>query len=230
MDRRAFLAAGGALALGACAAPRLGEYEPTVVEAPQWRAGDSWTFRRIDGYNGLPRDVLTRTVSAVSPAGIRFVTVDQNGATRDDALFEAPGVQVSGLLSEDGPIAGLFEPRLVLYDFPLYSGKAWRQGLYRIYGSGFRSYLSHTSRAEGWEGIAVGARTYRAILIHRTFNFGPRDSFTPRPLYHDETEWYVPELRGTASLRTNEWLQAPPGGFSWPGYRFVYSLESFRLA
>jgi hypothetical protein len=129
MDRRAFLAAGGALALGACAAPRLGEYEPTVVEAPQWRAGDSWTFRRIDGYNGLPRDVLTRTVSAVSPSGIRFITVDQNGATRDDTLFEAPGVQVSGLLSEDGPIAGLFEPRLVLYDFPLHSGKEWRQGL-----------------------------------------------------------------------------------------------------
>ena len=120
MNRRAFLAAGGALALGACAAPRLGEYEPTVVEAPQWRAGDSWTFRRIDGYNGL-------------------------------------------------------------------------------------------------------------ILIRRTFNFGARDPFTRRPLVHDETEWYVPELRGTASLRTDEWLQAPPGGFSWPGYRFVYTLDSFRL-
>lgn len=230
MDRRAFLSAGGALALAACAAPRRGDYEGTLVEAPQWRAGDSWTFRRIDGYNGLPRNVLTRTVSAVSPGGIRFVTVDENGATHDDALFEAPGVEVSGVLSEDGPIAGMFEPRLVVYDFPLYSGKEWRQGLYRIYGSGFRSYLSHSSRAEGWEDVAMAGRTYRALLIRRMFNLGPRDSFTPyRPLYREETEWYVPELRGPASLRSNEWYAAPPGRFTWPGYRFVCTLESFRL-
>lgn len=230
MDRRRFLSAGGALALAACAGPRLGSYESTVVEAPQWRAGDSWTFRRTDGYNGLPRHVLTRTVSAAGPGGIRFVTVDETGATHDDALFESPGVQVSGLLSEDGPIAGLFEPRLVVYDFPLHSGKAWRQGLYRIYGSGFRAWLSHESRAEGWEDIAVGARTYRALLIRRFFNLGARDSFTRRPLYREELEWYVPELRGPASLRTNEWFPAPPGAFfSWPGDRFVYALESFRL-
>src|SRR3954469_16885499 len=177
MDRRGFFSATGALALAACAAPQRGDYEATVVEAPQWRAGDSWTFRRIDGYNGVPRHVLTRTVSAVSPAGIRFVTVDENGAAHDDAVFEAPGVQVSGLLSEDGPIAGLFEPRLLVYDFPLYSGKAWRQGLYRIYGSGFRAYLSHQSRAEGWEDISIGARTYRALVIRRFFNLGARDSF-----------------------------------------------------
>jgi hypothetical protein len=231
MDRRAFLSAGGALALAACAAPLRGDYEGTVVEAPQWRAGDSWTFRRIDGYNGLPRHVLTRTVSAVSPSGVRFVTVDEDGATHDDALFDAPGVQASGVLSEDGPIAGMFEPRLVVYDFPLHSGKDWRQGLYRIYGSGFRSYLSHRSRAEGWEDVAVGGRTYRALIISRFFNLGPRDSFTPyRPLYREETEWYVPELRGPVGLRTNEWYPAPPGHmFSWPGDRFVYTLESFRL-
>ena len=69
-----------------------------------------------------------------------------------------------GGLSEDGPIAGLFEPRLVIYDFPLHSGKEWRQGLYRIYGSGFRSYLSHTSRAEGWE---EGERRYRQAVHQR---------------------------------------------------------------
>lgn len=230
MDRRAFLSAGGALALAACATPPRGDYEATVVEAPQWRAGDSWTFRRVDGYNGLPRNVLTRTVSAVSPSGIRFVTMNENGAVRDDALFEAPGVQVSGVLSEDGPIAGLFEPRLVVYDFPLHSGKEWRQSVTRVYGSGFRSYLGHASRAEGWEDVEAGGRTYRALVIRRLFNLGPRDSFTPyRPLYHEETEWYVPELRGTASLRTNEWYEAPPGSFNWPGYRFVYTLESFRL-
>jgi len=231
MDRRRFLSAGGALALAACAGPRLGEYEPTTVEAPQRRAGDSWTFRRIDGYNGLPRNVLTRTVSAASPSGFRVVTVDENGATRDDALFEAPGVQVSGLLSEDGPIAGLFEPRLIVYDFPLYSGKAWRQGLYRIYGSGFRAYLSHSSRVEGWQDIPAGGRTYRALAIRRLFNFGPRNEFTPQwPLYRSETEWYVPELRGPASLQSDEWLQAPPGRINWPGNRFVSTLESFRLA
>ena len=201
-----------------------------MVEAPQWRLGDSWTFRRIDGYNGLPRNVLTRTVSAISPSGIRFVTADENGAVHDDALFDAPGVQVSGTLSEDGPIAGLFEPRLVTYDFPLHSGKEWGQHLYRIYGSGFRTFMTASSRAEGWEDVSAGNRTYRALVIHRQYNLGPRDSFTPdRPLQREEFEWYAPELRGPVSMRTYEWYAAPPGRRIWPGYRFDYALESFRL-
>jgi hypothetical protein len=231
MDRRAFLSAGGALALVACARP-LGDFEDTSVAAPQWHERDSWTFRREDGYNRRPRGVLTRTVVAVNPSGShRVVTTDENGVVRDDALFDAPGVQVSGVLSEDGPVGGLFEPRLIVYDFPLQSGKDWRQSLFRSSGSGMRIFMTVSSRVEGWEQVSAGDHSYRAIIVRRQLNMGARDhTTTSRPLLREEIEWYVPELRGPARLRTNEWYTSVTGRDTWPGFRFVYTLESFRLA
>ena len=46
MKRRTFLAAGGAILASACATPPRGGFDATEVPAPQWRVGDSWTFRR----------------------------------------------------------------------------------------------------------------------------------------------------------------------------------------
>jgi hypothetical protein len=93
VDRRTFLSAGGALLLGACAVPTRGVFDATAVGAPEWRVGDTWTFRRVDGYNGLPRNILTRKVQSIGPEGIRFLTLDENGRLHDDALFRAPGLE-----------------------------------------------------------------------------------------------------------------------------------------
>lgn len=229
MDRRTFLAAGGALALGACATPPRGVFESTAVPAPQWRAGDSWTFRRTDGYNGLERGVLTRTVEAADPTRIRFVTRDEHGRVLDDALFEAPGVEVSGTLSENGPVAGTFTPRLIQYDFPLASGKQWRQDFTRTDANGYRIGATASTHVEGWEDVGARDKTRRALVIHRSFMLGPKNPFT-RPLNREEVEWYAPDLRGPARLRVYEWYTPPPGGFTYRGDYFLYALESFRLA
>lgn len=229
MDRRTFLTAGGALALAACAAPPRGAIDSTQVSAPQWRAGDSWTHRRSDGYNGLPRGVLTRTVEAVDARSMRFVTRDEHGRLLGDALFESPGVQVSGTLSENGPVVGTFTPRLLQYAFPLASGKQWRQEFIRTDANGFRTYASASTRIEGWEDVGAKGKTYRALVIHRTFMLGKKDAFTD-PLNREEIEWYAPELRGPARLRVYEWYTTTPGHFTHRGDYFLYALESFRVA
>lgn len=229
MDRRTFLTAGGALALAACATPPRGAFESTEVPAPQWRAGDSWTFRRSDGYNGLPRGVLTRAVEAVDGRSMRFVTRDEHGRLLDDALFESPGVEVSGTLSENGPVVGTFTPRLIQYGFPLASGKQWRQEFIRTDANGFRTHASASTRIEGWEEVGTKDKIYRTLLIRRTFKLGPKDAFT-RPLNREELEWYAPELRGPARLNVYEWYTSPPGHFTERGDYFLYALESFRLA
>jgi len=229
MDRRNFLAAGGALALSACATPPRGAFESTQVAVPRWRAGDSWTFRRTDGYNGLPRGVLTRTVAAADASRIRFVTRDEHGRVLDDALFEAPGIEVSGTLSEAGPITGTFTPRFVQYDFPLASGKQWRQEFVRTDDNGFRIRVIASTQVEGWEDAGSRDKTFRALVIRRSFMLGPKDPFTD-PLSREEIEWYAPELRGPARLRVYEWYAPPPGGLTGRGDFFLYALESFRLA
>lgn len=229
MKRRTFLAAGSALLLSACATPPRGGFEATEVPAPRWRVGDSWTFRRTDGFNGLPRGVLTRTVESVDPNGIRFVTRTETGNVLDEALFESPGIELSGTLSEDGPVTGAFAPPLRMYDFPLASGKQWRQSLIRTDANEFRIAMTASIRVEGWEEVRAGDRSYRALVIRRNLFLGPKDPFHG-DLHREEVEWYVPELRGAARMQVTEFIAARRMLRWYPGDRFLYALEIFRLA
>lgn len=235
MKRRTFLAAGGALLVSACATPPRGGFDATEVPAPQWRVGDSWTFRRTDGYNGVPRGVLTRTVESVDQNGIRFVTTNEAGSVLDEALFESPGIEISGTLSEDGPVKGVFTPPLRMVDYPLASGKQWRQSLVRTDANGFRTAMTASVRIEGWEEARAGDKRYRALVIRRNFILGPTNSFigtsTYGNLHREEVEWYVPELRGAARMQVTEFIATPRMRHAWvPGDRFLYALETFRLA
>jgi len=226
-DRRAFLAAGGALALSACATAPLGSAEATEVPAPVWRTGDNWTLRRTDAYNGLERGVVTRTVESATEKGMRVVTRQASGVVVDDALFESPGVQISGTLDEEATASGTFAPRLRLFDFPLASGKRWEQRMTRTDSNQSRYYLEAATQVEGWEEVRVGERAYRAIIVRRTLRLGPRP-VRYGYLHREELDWYVPELRGVARLRIYEWLVH--NMYIEAGYRLNVQLESFRLA
>ncbi len=230
MKRRSFLTAASALGLLACATPPRGSFDATQVPAPNWRLGDSWTFRRTDGYNRVPRGMLTRSVDSIDGNGIRIVTRHDAGPVLDDAMFASPGIELSGTLSENGPVTGVFTPHLRMYDFPLYSGKAWQQSLVRTDANGFRTSMTVSVRVEGWEEAHAGGKTYRALVIRRDFMLGPRDPFSG-PLHREELEWYVPELRGPTHMRTVEYLRKWGRRFTWiPSDRFVYELEAFHLA
>ena len=235
MKRRTFLTAGSALLLSACATPPRGGFDATAVPAPQWREGDSWTFRRTDGYNSVPRGVLTRSVESVDRNGIRFVTTNEAGSVLDEALFESPGIEISGTLSEDGPVKGAFTPPLRIYDYPLVSGKQWRQSLVRTDANGYRTPMTASVRVEGWEEARAGDKRFRALVIRRNFILGPRNSFIGISdygnLHREEVEWYVPELRGAARMQVTEFIATGRTRHAWvPGDRFLYALEVFRLA
>lgn len=236
MKRRTFLAFGGSLALIGCAGrsvPR-GVYEPTEVEAPAYRAGDRWTYRRTDGYNGLPRGILTRRVSAVTEGGYVIELRDEEGRLIDEAHFTREGLQQAGTFSEDGPMIGRCEPAYRKYDFPLASGKRWQQAFYlhRSDPGGLRNYVSMSAAVEGWEEVTVGERSYRALVIRRALNLGQK-SFWESTLYRYETEWYAPALRSFVRLETREefYRQRQRGlGALENGDRFIYELLSFEPA
>lgn len=235
MKRRTFLLSAGALALAGCAVrPKpLGVYDITEVEAPVYRVGDRWTYRRTDGYNGLPRGILTRAVTAVGDDGISIQTKDEHGRLIDDAQFVEPGLQLAGTFSEDGPITGRCNPPYRKYDFPLVSGKRWQQSFYlqRTDPWGVRNYVTASLYAEGWEDIEIAGKPYRAIIVRRSLNLGEK-SFFEGTMYRYETEWYAPALRGFVRMETREEYyrqRAQVMGGSENGDRFIYELQSFEL-
>jgi hypothetical protein len=219
-DRRKFLSASGALALSACTTTPIGSAEATEVSAPRWNIGDSWTYRRVDAYNGLDRGVITRAVESATEKGLRVVTRQASGAISEDALFESPGIQISGILREDGYTVGTFAPRLRLLDFPLVSGKRWEQKMTNTDSNQSRYHFAASSQVEGWEEVRLGERAHRAIIVRRTLRFGR--------LRREELEWYVPELGAGARLRIFEWWVSAV--HTWPGYRLNVQLESFKRA
>ena len=224
-DRRQFLATSGALLLSACATTPLGKPDTTEVAAPKWSVGDSWTYRRIDAYNGLDRGTVARTVESVSGKGIRVVARHAHGAVSEDALFASPGIQMSGALSEDRVFVGGYAPSLRLHDFPLVSGKRWEQQLICTDSNQSRHHFAASTQVEGWEDLPLAGRTYRAIIVRRTLHLDTRLLYRAS-LHREELEWYVPEIGAGARLRIFEWLV-----FSFhtaPGYRLNVQLESFK--
>ncbi|HKO88373.1 MAG TPA: hypothetical protein VJU83_07625 [Burkholderiales bacterium] len=234
MNRRTFLGAAGAAFLVGCAPSKpLGVYETTEVGAPAWKTGQSWTYRRTDGFNNLPRGILTRSVTRAEPGRIELVTVNEHNAVLDHAVFTEPGIQVAGTLSEEGPVIGRIDPRWRRYDFPLVAGKRWSDNFYlhRTDNQGTRNYVQVTTRVEGWEEINVAGRPYRALILRRSWNLGPR-SFFDGTLYREETEWYVPNLGATGRWETTEEYfrgRTPFGATMANGDRFLYVLESTTL-
>jgi hypothetical protein len=235
MKRREFLIAGSGVLLSACAPSKpLGVYETTEVPAPKFRAGQEWVHRRTDGFNQLPRGVLTRRVEEANADRIRMVTTDENGRILDDAVFSSPGVQHSGTLSEEGPIIGRIQTAWRRYDFPLVAGKRWQDRFYidRTDGQGGRNFVQLSTWVEGWEEVELDGRMHRALIIRRDWNLDRR-SFWQGTLYRRETEWYAPAIAAPVRWVTREeYIEAYRVSlFSSlaQGDWFIYRLESFKL-
>ena len=225
---------GAVLAAGCAPAKPLGVYDSTEIGAPAWKVGQNWRFKRTDSYTNLPRGTLTRSVTAAEAGRIRIETINENGVLLDDAIFTEPGIQVAGTLSEEGPIIGRIDTRWRRYDFPLVSGKRWSDNFYidRTDNQGTRNYVQLTTRVEGWEDVDVAGRPYRAVILRRNWNLGPR-SFFNGLLYRDEIEWYVPRLGAPARWKTYEEYYERRHAIMGPmlkGDSFLYVLESSNVA
>lgn len=233
MDRRTFLYASSALVLSGCATKPRGVYEITEVPAPVRRVGQQWVYKRTDGYNGLPRGTLTRKVQSIDSSGMLITIRDERGRALDDAMFNAPGIQLSGTLTEDGPMTGRFSSPWRRYDFPLVANKRWADNFYlqRTDLGGTRNYINVSTRAEGWESVEAAGKTWKALVLSRFFNLGQKD-FWSGNMSRSEVEWYAPEVQGPVRLIVTEEYFTRPGqvvGIPDNGNRFNYVLESFSL-
>jgi hypothetical protein len=209
-------------ALFGAAAPAIAQ-----VAAPALRAGDTWTYQAINNYNRLPIGTWTREVVAAGPT-IR-VESRADGRVPSEAVFTAPGVLESGVLSDTA--RGSMQPALQLMPFPLAEGQSWSQKVVRT-DPVTRQPREMLLRGwvKGWETVKVPAGEFKALKVERTIFLGDYTEFVGRT-ERTETEWYVPELRGPAKVVVFEEFCERRYSCGWvyqPGVRETYVLTAFK--
>jgi hypothetical protein len=177
------------------------------VAAPAYRAGDSWTYREINGYNNLERATIVREVKQAN-GGLRVVTATGDGKLVDESAFSDAGTLTDGMLNDraHGPL----QPSLSLRPFPLSEGQRWSQTVNRtdaVWKD--QRAVRVDGRVYGWETVRVPAGEFKALRIERVMYLGDQDSFRNQTHRH-EIEWYSPDLRMPVKLQVRERFRPYP--------------------
>lgn len=215
----------GLLAAALVAAPAFA----ADVAAPALSAGDTWTYRHIDGYNKLNVGTLSSAVQVSGARDIRLVTRSDNGTTGFESIYAGPGLLASGMLSERA--VGAMNPPLKLTPYPLREGEEWTQKVVRDdVMSREKRVTALRGKVIGWQTVKVPAGEFRALLIERAFELGDYDPFRG-PTLRYEKEWYAPDVKGTVKLEVfEEYFEHRYSRMGIPaaGTRAIYELVSFK--
>lgn len=215
----------GTLAAIAMACPVLAQ-----SPAPAFKAGESWTYNEINGYNNEQRATIVREI--VSAEGtVRITTRTGEGKPLDDAVWSAPGDLAAGAVNDRA--RGRFEPPLQMRPFPLTEGQRWTQRVTRaddLWKE--RRQTRIDGRALGWETVRVPMGEFRALKIRRVIHVGDQDPFRSEST-REEIEWYVPELKMPVKLTVREFYRDDPYDLMrsiLPGDWYHWELTSAKVA
>src|SRR5688572_26132080 len=97
--------------------------ERTLMEAPQWRLGEWWTYTMTDGFTGGTYE-FTRVVAGEDrAAGNYLVGFPVDAFSNDVMLFHIPGF---GDVTQDSLAYETHDAYFQMLDFPLTDGKDWQ--------------------------------------------------------------------------------------------------------
>jgi hypothetical protein len=198
------------------------------VEAPSYRAGESWTYREINGYNNLERATVIREV-AQADGTVRIVTKFGDGKLISDAVYPTPGALHSGALNDRA--RGTFEPALAMTPYPLAEGQRWSEKVVRSDETWKEPRQTRVDgRIHGWETVRVPMGEFKALRIERVIYVGDQDPFRGQTT-REEIEWYVPELKMPVKLQVREFYRNHPynvTGRIYPGDWFIHELTAMK--
>ncbi len=171
------------------------------ISAPQYKAGDSWTYRETDNFTRLDRGTIVSEVTGASEL-VQLATRANDGRVLGTTALDNAGALKAGAINARA--AGELNPSLALRPFPLTEGKRWTQVVNRMDPATQSNRSVRVSgRVVGWETVRVPAGEFKALRIEREMNLGDADAFRGESLRH-ETEWYVPELGAAVKLTVRE--------------------------
>lgn len=186
------------------------------VPRPDVKAGDSWTYRRVDYETRTVTGVLAGRVSFANDRVIQIVNQRQGGEV--DTTFTAEWNQVTSANT------GIFDPHQDIFRFPLRPGNTHearyevrfpQQGAYHV-------RHERKVRVLGWEEIEVPAGRFRALRVESQGSFQRLDRSVSGTA--KEVMWYVPEVK-----RYVKWTfenSTFRGRVQWWGFELVdYKLQ-----
>lgn len=183
------------------------------VSAPQYRLGDSWTYRETDNFTRLDRGTIVSEVTRANDS-VQLATRTNDGRVLGTAALDSSGALKAGAINARA--AGELNPSLALRPFPLTEGKRWSQTVSRADpATQSKRSLRISGRVIGWETVRVPAGEFKALRIEREMNLGDADAFRGESLRH-ETEWYVPELGAPVKLTVREHYRDGAGSVTGP--------------
>lgn len=225
MKQNTLLAAVAALAAGLATIADAG----AQVAAPTLKAGSTWTYRQLNGFNKLPTGTVTREVTSAR-AGDARVTVRETNGTALQFTYAGPGQIAAGPLNDRA--GGTLAPPLQVEPFPLQEGQTWTQKVVRTDAiTGQPRDVMLTGKVQGWETVRVPAGEFKALRVERRMWLGDFDEFRQQT-QRSETEWYAPDVGGTVRLEVREYYREPRYnnfGMPMPGIWFIQELTAHQL-
>lgn len=193
MDRRTFLGAAAASALGACVS--VGGTAGAPVPTPMPRVGDRWVYHARDGFRVPALWTETHEVTSVTANAIE-VRVALRGETIDTVRSErllTSGIVASGAAFNNDETRD-FTPPMERYRFPLTFGDSWTQNLRNPNPIvGFPSQINRFVQVGGFGQVATPAGTFDAVLLRTLMSVDENNPFR-WPFQCNYLTWYAPAV------------------------------------
>ena len=169
-------------------------------------AGDGWTYRVVNRYNGEVRGNIQYRVDKVDADRVA-VAVSSDlaalGLPRTE-IYTADGRWIRhALINHDQPVVYDFQQPYPAYDFPLADGKTWSSRVNAVnLANGRSARVRVDGDVLGSERVTVPAGAFDTFKIRRRIYAGDFDG--PRSQTNiTETEWYAPALGRAVRLERN---------------------------
>jgi hypothetical protein len=179
-----------------CAAP--------AAAAPA--AGDSWTYRVVNRYNGEVRGSVQYRVDKVDADRVAIAVSSDlvSLGTPRTEIYTPDGLWLKhALINHDQPVDYDFTQPYPAYAFPLAAGKTWSSRVNAVnQANGRRARVRVDGDVLGTERVTVPAGAFDTFKIRRRIYAGDfRDSRSETNIM--ETEWYAPALGRAVRLERN---------------------------
>jgi hypothetical protein len=170
------------------------------IPAPELAVGDTWEYRRTDGFTGIVRSQRTLTVTEIGADKITLISRRPEG----QSLKIIQTKQLNTIVVGEGKSARRFTPYYPLFSFPLVPGKTWRSDV-EYPNRRFRAVkASVNGKVDGWENVSVPAGTFEALKLTIRADYMVANNPILKGQW-TESCWYVPSVRRCAKRTYRDW-------------------------
>lgn len=171
-----------------------------AVEVPTFVVGDSWRYRRTDGFNGTTTGGARLTVMEVGESQVTFVSE----RARFGPLRIVTTKELNVLTRGAGASVRRFTPFYPDFSFPLAPGKTWSSNV--TFPNQHNQVVKATVNGTvvGWENVSVPAGAFEALKLTVNSDYTVADS----PFFKGQTTsscWYVPSIGRCAKYSFRDW-------------------------